>query len=297
MAPKSRKSAPKPKQGPKRPTIQRYLLDARTRAYAALLADPCNAALVAPCMSAGGDGYLTRFDTDYIINNTATDTGSMGYFCPGNICSTIATNSFGYAAGPIVSDTTTYGYTGAVGSQPGWTFLNANTNACRCIAACIQVSYVGSEQLRSGVIAVGQATFNSLNDAVTSTNQLRMLASNVVRTPDGVVEQRLVPTAASERWADPKNVFNTANTEQPAIFWSVSGLPVSTGIRVRMVAVYEWIPAPMVGISAGSAAKNAGPSTSLQAVTSAMSKLGDWAFSSSPSAQVARGVASALMSL
>ena len=248
--------------------------------YVKLLLDPCAGPLVRSVLPGSGSSYVGRYETDVIFNGAATDVGSLGWFCPGAISSSgLAVGNFS----PITSDTTQYtpvAQPAGSGYQPGYSYLSGGSHSARCIAACIQLMWPGSEQSRAGIVAVGQSTLATINGSV-STGQARSYANKVCRTPNGVIEAKLVPNSASENWVDP----GAANTAQvvggmPALFWSCAGFPAATGIRVRFVAVYEWVPAEnLFGVSASNPATARSSTTSLGSVLNSMRSYGDWAYS------------------
>lgn len=263
-------------------TVARSLrpqLDAAAAAYARLLADPCGAKMVSPVYSGGTGGYLLRVETDQIVNNGATDVGSMGYFCPGNISSSTQ-GAVGLSATFVTSDTAAQSINLNSALQPGLTFLAANAKSVRCVSACVQVSYPGTELNRSGVIAMGQGTYDSIAATPKSPSQLRTLAERVRRMPDGMVEMRLVPNISSQEYIDPSSTnVGQINPDMPLIFWSAFGIPVNTGIRVRLVAVYEWIPNAGVGLTNPSALETTNSANTLNHVLSTLKSYGDWAAS------------------
>lgn len=95
-------------------------LDERAAKYASLLADPCNGPLVSGPFGDSGGGLISRFESDFVINNGATETGSFLAFVPGS-CSTyisttaITTDSVGF----VTASSSTI-------EAPGYNFLNSN---------------------------------------------------------------------------------------------------------------------------------------------------------------------------
>lgn len=214
-------------------------LDAGGLAYAKLLANPCGGRIVAPVYGDQSSGFLLRTEYDAIMHGGATDTVGMGFFCPANLSTVDGAGSIwtgggqfdgiAYAIAPIDK-----------GFQPGYGLLQ-QSRAFRVVSACIQLTYVGSEQARSGVLAVGQSTYDTLNPGSSyAPALLRSMASHVGRVPDGTTELRWVPNASSEEFQDPNKTPSSNSFTQPALFWSVSGLPPGAGIRVRFVVTYEF---------------------------------------------------------
>lgn len=255
-------------------------LDAAAERYARLLADPCNSELC-PSIMAGANGALVvRVERDEILNSSATDIGSCGYYCPGAMSASAVRNAIG-TGGPWSSDTIPAALVNATASrQPGYNFLAANSSGVRCIAGCIQVMFVGTELQRAGVMAVGCTKLSNLTGTSSTLADLRGQAQIVTKTPDGFLEYRLPPTEAAELFRDPNNpndnTFDPATQDLPALFWSVSGIPVSTGVRVRYVAVYEWVPKQAVGLVAPQMAAVAPSRNTKEDVLRHLSKFGDW---------------------
>ena len=85
---------------------------------------------------------------------------------------------------------------------------------------------------------------------------LRQLADRVVRTPDGTLEMKLTPTGHSEELVSIGGFASPEN--HPCLVGSVSGIPVSTGVRVRLVQVLEWTPKAGSGALAGVSSPESG---------------------------------------
>lgn len=254
-------------------------LDEHAARYARLLADPCNGELTPSVFSGSNGALLARFEYDQIFNNGATDIGSAGYFCPGAICQNTTNNAIGFG-GPWSSDTIPGALVNATPAiQPGNAFLAANASGVRAIAACIQVNYMGSELDRSGVIAVGCGKLSTVTPTITTAN-LRTLAQVVQRMPDAPVEYRLPTTEGSELFRDPASTINpgTEPTAQdlPALFWSATGVKAATGIRVRFVVVYEWIPKIGIGMTVPNMGRVTPSRNTAADVLRALEKTGDW---------------------
>jgi hypothetical protein len=226
-------------------------LDVWGRAYANLVRNPCYGRLVPPAYSGSAGGILTRFETDFIVNAQAADTGAFIAFTPG-ILGTAAT-TYGTvmgATGTILSDSATIVPQALPTRQPG-VGLTASMAAARCVSACIQVSFMGSELQRAGICSVGQLTYQDLNGTF-SLATLRSLSETVVKIPDGELELKLRPTAESETFYPVNAVANTNLAAQPTLVATMSGIPGSAGMRVRVVAVYEWLPQNSSGVVASS---------------------------------------------
>lgn len=220
-------------------------LDAAAIQWAKLLVDPCNSNLVHGCYPTGvGGTILMRVENDQIIANGATEVATFGGWVPG----------YGLAcmnSTPQTSDTLGSLVTPTILLGPADAYLKTNANSVRCVAACMQISYPGSELNRAGVVAIGvgpadqvstqlptAAGGNNLNG---SPQLYRTISQHVQRMPQDIVECRWFPGEADQTPYDPQypTLYAQNFAGRNAILFSASGFPVSTGIRVRMVAVYE----------------------------------------------------------
>lgn len=249
-------------------------MDQASLRYAQLLADPCNGPLVSGPFGDGSSGMVSRFERDIVINNSATDVGASLVFIPGlaNVQVTSA---------PITSDSAVITYSQlTVTDIPGRGFLDTNAGQFRCLAACMQVYWPGSELNRQGIVSLGQFPADVVTDAVVSTSDLRSASTYVERMPEGMVELIWRPTAYETTWQRSGNVADTASDfdKYTALALSASGIPVSTGVRVRMVAVYEWIPRPGTGLGLVSLTKNPVQKGSLSTIIDFLDRTGDWMY-------------------
>lgn len=218
-------------------------LDLAALQWRRLLEDPCNAPLVYPCYtSAGGGSVLMRVEFDQVMFATSTETCGIYALVPGIAAALINTT-------PLVGDGSTTALTGF--PAPGAAWLTANTNAVRCVAACTQVMYPGSELTRSGVVGVGVVPASMLTPSVPTVNggggllttsaAFRTSCAHVERMPATLVEAKWFPGQTDQESSSPVLGTSFANEldGRNAIIVSLSGFPVSTGVRVRSVVVYE----------------------------------------------------------
>lgn len=213
------------------------------RKYIQLLEDPCNGPLVTGPGSGEG-GSVVRCESDFLIGNGATDTVGFINWAPGAYSATTDVSGFGTLVGVGASDTgaITPSSAGVSNYAPGYNFLTGTAGSYRCLAACAQVFWPGSELNRSGVISMAQATYASLaTNRNVSTANLRAMSPVVERMPQDHSECKWAPNFADGLFESP------ANTSSPpdghgSIMISWAGLPVATGVRIRLVAVFEWRP-------------------------------------------------------
>jgi hypothetical protein len=219
------------------------LLDNNARSWARLLEDPCNAPLVYPCFSTGGGGtVLMRLEYDTILWSGATDTAGVYAWIPGAALSIINGTT-------LTSDTTTSTYSGANG--PGSQWFPTNASSVRAVAACMQVMYPGTELNRSGIVAIGCVPADTFVSFIATAGGGANNATSAAAARQSLVHAERMPTGVVEaRWFPGENDQGSINGTLPTAYASVcpgrngilvsaSGFPVSTGIRVRAVGVYE----------------------------------------------------------
>lgn len=259
--------------------------------YAALLADPCNGPLVSGPFGDGSGGVVSRFERDIVINSTSTDVGAALVFIPG-----LATAQVSNA--PITSDGTPITFTNVPnGDMPGNGFLTTNAGHFRCLAACVQVYWPGTELNRQGIVSLGQFPADIATDAVVSTSDIRTASPYVERMPDGMCELKWRPSTYETTWQRMNNVVDTSTDwdKYTALTVTAAGIPVSTGLRVRMVAVYEWVPKPGASNGLVTIHRTTVKTGSLSNIISALDRTGDWMYNGAMKAghalvSMARGV-------
>jgi len=265
-------------------------LDEAAQAWARLLADPCNAPLAKPCYPTQTGGMLIRTEWDGIIDYSATSIGGAVLFTPGAL-STVAGANGSVQFIDANSDSAGLGFTASLASQPGY-YTALTWESARCVAACAQVSWPGSELNRQGVISLAQvpaATLVTSVGGLYSIQQLRAASPYVERMPESMAEVKWRPGDRDNQFT-PVNL-NPGNADvegRNSLLITASGLPVSTGIRVRLVAVYE------VQFTASSGqiftmVPQAGPSSKYSAndIFSFLDRAGNWAYNlaTSPAAK------------
>lgn len=273
-----------------------------TNDYIRLLTDPCNAPLVHGIYPGTGGGIVSRFESDFIYGGGATDTCLALVWVPG-LNLVFQPNIL------LPSDNTVYANTlGSTTNMPGYNFLTTTAGSFRCVAACMQVSYPGSELNRSGVISLGVQDGASLMPLLPTTQggrggtvtvqQMRSMAQHTERTPATTAEIVWMPGEA-----DGDN-FSYGNAGPPpsypgtgdgvqyqgrnALSLSAANLSLAVGLRIRLVYVCEWTPRVNQGIIA-----SVQPSYSEESVAEVLMKLAR----NSPNWYIhAAGVASTLYS-
>lgn len=260
---KKNKSKKSQQQQKRRPRVVRvggdvrsYALDGPAAAHARLLMDPCSQELTHPIYLGADGGMLMRCEQSITVASGPTETGGIVAFMPGG--SFGASDSTVYVNNTaITSDTTTTLLTPSPSSAPGSTFLINNSRAYRPVAACLQVMWPGSELNRQGFVSLGRISGAELDDArtggtgtATNVAALRQLAVATTRTPEDHLEILWKPGAGDMVFADPNNApLGSMLTQKQALFCAFAGIPVSTGLRMRFVVVYEYTPKSGLGLS------------------------------------------------
>lgn len=215
-----------------------------SNAYARLLANPCTGPLVhAPGSSEGGQ--VVRFESDFIIGSGATDTAGFFLITPGALnAAPTPVCGFGTLVSNAATDTTSVSpATGGVGTYfPGQSFLTTNASSYRCVASCVQVYWPGTELNRSGIVSAAQASYGLLSTAVATTvASLRTLCPVVERMPTDHMEVKWAPNYSDGLFRNPSST-SVPEDGHSSILVTWAGLPVATGVRLRVVSVYEWRP-------------------------------------------------------
>ncbi len=299
-AKKLRKNAPAFGASARRASVQATLgrLDASAQQFARLLADPCAGPLVHPVYSGSDSGYLGRFETDFVVSSLGTSGGAGNFgallFAPGCIgvsgndtlsisgnTSVMFLGSSGTASDTdtkswVCKGTPVAGTAPSVNPQPGAQFFAFGSEAVRCVAACLQIHYTGTELNRAGTVSLARVNAGSvLNSDFTSVSALRALSNYVDRTPDTHYEIIWTPSDGDQLFVDPSLITGQRQTERKnGVLLTYSGVP-STDLRVRLVCVYEWVPESGQGLISGMENRNRSSNT-LDHVLNTLDKTGRW---------------------
>lgn len=246
MAKPMSKKKVKGKKMPKKQPQKKQRLDKAAKDYAKLLADPCYGMITAPLYNSSGTGNFVRLENDFILGAEATSIGAAVIFTPGLLTSSAGPSGTVIPTTVVASDGGAITWAESYANQCGSGF-RANMGSCRAVAACIQVSFIGAELNRAGVVSLTQTT---RGNAVAATNlgAVRSLSERVVKMPDGTLEIKLVPNAKNAEFMITDATAKTDAAELPSLVVSVSGIPNSTGVRIRQVQIIEWVPFVGVGV-------------------------------------------------
>lgn len=211
-------------------------LDAAALQYAELLVNPCDGPLVSGPFGDSQGGYLTRFEIDYVVANGINDTAGVIAFSPGNSLVTAAYTPSDGAGGVL----------GLIGA-PANTFLANNASQFRCVAACAQLYWPGTELNRGGIVGSGQmASASTLSGLTVSAGGMRTALQHVDRMPEDHIEIVWRPNDYDLNWNNVTTLDATG--KRTSLVFSFSGFPNLTGVRIRLVGVYEWLPQPADGM-------------------------------------------------
>lgn len=238
------------------PRLRGPLLDKPAADLARLLADPCGAPVVHTISPGTNGAFILRLEADNIIFSGATETAGIFYWVPG------AFRAFG---GSSTGDAVAATLIAQTSFIPGFNFLS-NYSTARCVAACAQVMFPGTELQRSGVVSMGVIPAGVLTDVIpatfggtagnTTVANVRAASQIVARTPDMTQEVRWRPGQGDSEDVDlvalnqTPNNFPVVARGKNALVITASGLPVNVGIRIRCVAVYEVTPKSSQGLVA-----------------------------------------------
>ncbi|UQZ09600.1 putative capsid protein [Freshwater macrophyte associated tombus-like virus 1] len=272
-AKKNKQAAAKPKAKPRASTSAFSAVSAAER-YAQLLADPCNADLVPSPIGDGGGSLVVRFERDFIIGNGATETAAALAWCPGEPAVVVPGTA-------LTGEGVTFSWVTAspvANFTPGWPFIDVNASQVRCIAACAQVYWPGSELNRQGIISMSRAGADTLSTANNQVPTIRSTANYIQRTPEGVAEIVWRPNEYDTYYSEPgAEGFATAiGKKKTALVITGAGLPAAVGLRVRLVAVYEYIPRVESGFKLTSRGHAGG--LTLGSVLNKLDSRGDWMY-------------------
>jgi hypothetical protein len=222
-------------------------LDTPAVNYAKLLADPCNAALVHPIYAGGDAGYLFRAESFATFGNSVGNTAGVVHWTPGYVNN----NNSDIIGTQAATGATSVAATVSGAPTPGKAFLLANAKGCRCVAACLKVTYPGSESGRAGRIHYGLTTAGILDVSVGVTaDGMAQSLQHFTRTPPETIEIIWRPGAADTEFNDPtENASAVIRDRKSAISVAWAGLPDAVGLTFHFTAIYEWTPAFGTGVA------------------------------------------------
>lgn len=247
------KAKPKPRRGSNQPRYRRMgFLDGPALEYAKLLMDPCNGKIVPPVFPGGDAGFLFRAESFGSLGLGGTDTAGILHWSPGYVNN----NSTELIAVATASGATA-GTMATFASSPGRSFLITNAKGVRCIAACLKVTFLGSEAARAGRVHYGVTQASLIDVGVSNVpDQIAQTLQNYTRTPPEAIELFWRPTIADTEFNDPGETASAViRDRKSALTVTFAGLPASVGLSFHFTAVYEWTPAPNIGVGHNTSGK------------------------------------------
>jgi hypothetical protein len=251
-------------------------LDTQAACWARLLSDPCNAPLCHPCYTGSNGGILVRGQTTFTLSpDTTGDTAHIFIWSPGGA-------KLSYAS--AVDASTGTALTSHDAGIPAFGVLATQVSEFRCAAACIKLTWGGTELNRQGYVQFGNFNYGALaTEGVSwSASQVGQLLENATRIPEETMELKFRPTAYDEN----SNQINQGvdleidpmSSKRGAIGFSVSSLP-TTGysLIIELTAVYEYTPAFGTGITAATTSRSTSNNT-LDHVINALDRTGNWMY-------------------
>lgn len=245
--------------------------------YARLLADPCTAPLCHPVYNGADGGIVSRFEYDTVLFSSSTDTCGALIWAPGGIGVSSTTASGITTIEAAASSTSVTAVSPPATYNPGQGFLSGVAANCRVVAACIQVFWPGSENNRQGYITYGNVSGATILTGTSySVDSVSQLLPNSERMPMDFIEIKLRPQDGDQQWTNPGGATTVAElSKKGAIGFAIKGIPTSTGVRVRFVAIYEWQAYPGQGLVIPDNARNTSTNT-LDHIVNALDATGNW---------------------
>lgn len=215
------------------------MLDAHAMAYVDMLSNPCHAPLAHPVFPGSDSGYLIRNSSMATIGNASGLKAGILNWVPGAINADDT---------ELVVNATIEGGTGTAcvvsRNSPGKNFLEQNTIGARCVAACLRVTYTGSEASRAGKIMYGPTTgAYAFPGQIITPGIFGTTLANSSRTPVDTVELIWVPGEADFAFSNPTASSDVQRLDSSAglgVSWVDQ--PDGVGINFHFTAVYEWKP-------------------------------------------------------
>lgn len=201
-----------------------------------MLSDPCGAEIT-PSAFGGRNGYPQRLSGFNYVSVPANGACLFAWHPgAGNV-------TFSTAADASVNFTPTWGTTNNGCSAPIGA-LPTISDDVRCLAACLEVTYVGTELDRSGAMGVlaGHADSVVRGGVVTNVISKMGIANEFGRTPKDTIEIKWVPAELDQQYTNlsdaPTNFFG----DRTAIGFALIAGDKAVAVRLRLTVIYEFLP-------------------------------------------------------
>lgn len=213
-----------------------------------MIIDPCSAAITRSCYS-GFSGIITRHVTSGVYSGGASDRAAMFLLHPGCL------RAFAVTA---LSQDTAVNVSYVTGGVPGFTFLNGVAGQSRCVAACMRITWVGTELNRQGEFAMGCVPAGVTPSAATTIQTVHSALPVKKRVPDGAIEIRWNPSEEDESYEQVANAVGESFNEKNQMALTYIG---GTGFSFSYVytCIYEWTPRADSGQPAPTTVRQSSP--------------------------------------
>lgn len=196
------------------------------KAYARLLADPCNAPFRMGMTGNGSGTNVQRFVSDFLAQSGATGTATTLCVIP---TSGAIYHGFSSAGGANITFISGFTFPGSakIGSASKW----------RVLSCCVEVMWTGSELNRQGHVAMGNVPLGAGGSPPTglTPDELRGAMPYIAKLPDSAIGIKWRPNELDLAWRPSSGTGN-----ETAIYLQVAGHPVNNDLRVRVTSVIEW---------------------------------------------------------
>jgi hypothetical protein len=269
-------------------------LDEQARCWARLLNDPCNAPLCHPVYSGSNGGILLRCCNYSSLTASSSQTALNFTWAPG-LGGAIAV----FAATDVTAVALPSLGTGFI---PGTNYLVNNAGSFRAVAACLKVTWGGTELNRQGYLRFGNVNFSDVGIPGTTTTTVANISTLLeasCRVPEDGLEVKWRPTDFDQQTCNPNNSDSSQDYgRRGSICLNASALPPSSTLILETTAVYEYQPVTSLGVTAATASTTRSHNT-LDHVIEALDNTGTWMYKighvASQVANIAVGAYSAYM--
>lgn len=221
-------------------------LDQHAIAHIKLLMSPRNAPVAHPVYAGAGGGELNRYTNEYSLGTETTSAGpaTSGLICyvPGECGNALYMGS--------ATESTVVTLTKRVAPGEGANVTSAYAGV-RCVAASIELAYLGAPLQRSGFLGSIHSVGTTVNEMLIASNGGTLGVAGVFgscstdeKLSDYAHEYMWLPTEVDQTYTDPTYADSTTDNlygAKGALVIAFKGLPGAVGIRIRVTCVYESI--------------------------------------------------------
>lgn len=242
--------------------------DAKVAGHFGMLVDPC-AGDLRPSVYRGRAGYTARFSNWFTGSLTANGAALLAWN-PG--CGRV---SYTTGANSTTAIVPAWGLSNNGMSAP-LGFVAGSSRGMRCVAACITLSYIGTELNRGGTVGVAVGPADEVLGAASTNVGLKLnVCQTVARLPDDSFEIKFVPTPADEEYVDVNVGVPDFFGDKCALLCAIVAPSAGMEFRARLTAIYEYLPADSANMPLPSATAH-NPVGGLERLISAAHKMGNF---------------------